>query len=198
MGAQAWRQRLPRAPSAACLRRRLTTTRSASKCEGTPAVESHSILVLVCVGAGCCGRCVCGSCCVCCHPAASCVAAAVAERVTYGCVDIWMCKSIALKLKLSARCVPPREAAQHQPRGCAAHISSSVRTTRLITRLITRLLLRFELPGGYFGTTRLIIRLVVQRIIRLVVYYQLKAGNPAGYPAVSFVVQGGAIRGSSS
>ena len=72
---------------------------SASKCEGTPAVESHSILVLVCVGAGCCGRCVCGSCCVCCHPAASCVAAAVAERVTYGCVDIWMCKSIALKLR---------------------------------------------------------------------------------------------------
>ena len=60
--------------------------------------------------------------------------------------------------------------------------------TRLITRLITRLLLRFELPGGYFGTTRLIIRLVVQRIIRLVVYYQLKADNPAGNPAVSFVV----------
>ena len=38
---------------------------SASKCEGTLAVESHSILVLVCVGAGCCGCCVCGSCCVC-------------------------------------------------------------------------------------------------------------------------------------
>ena len=53
---------------------------------------------------------------------------------------------------------------------------------------ITRLLLRFELPGGYFGTTRLIIRLVVQVIIRLVVYYQLKADNPAGNPAVSFVV----------
>ena len=160
---------------------------SASKCEGTPAVESHSILVLVCVGAGCCGRCVCGSCCVCCHPAASCVAAAVAERVTYGCVDIWMCKSIALKL--SARCVPPRGAAQHQPRGCAAHSSSSVRTTRLITRL----LLRFKLPGGYFGTTRLIIRLVVQVIIRLVVYYQLKADNPAGNPAVSFVVLKAAV-----
>merc|ERR1712070_124837 len=47
-----------------------------------------------------------------------CVAAAVAERVSYGCVDIWMCKSIALKL--SARCVPPRDAAQHQPRGCCA------------------------------------------------------------------------------
>jgi len=47
-----------------------------------------------------------------------CVAAAGAERVTYGCVDIWMCKSIALKL--SARCVPPRGAAQHQPRGCCA------------------------------------------------------------------------------
>ena len=141
--------------------------------------------------AGCCGRCVCGSCCVCYHPAASCVAAAVAERVTYGCVDIWMCKSIALKLKLSARCVPPRGAAQHQLRGCAAHRSSSVRTTRLITRLITRLLLRFELlPGGYFGTTRLIIRLVVQVIIRLVVYYQLKADNPADNPAVSFVVIG--------
>ena len=60
--------------------------------------------------------------------------------------------------------------------------------TRLITRLITRLLLRFELPGWYFGTTRLIVRLVVQRIIRLVVYYQLKAGNPAGNQAVSFVV----------
>merc|ERR1712070_784834 len=93
-----------------------------------------------------------------------CVAAAVAERVSYGCVDIWMCKSIALKL--SARCVPPRDAAQHQPRGCAAH-SSSVRTTRLLIRL----LLRFELPGWYFGTTRLIIRLVVQLIIRLVVNY---------------------------
>ena len=48
----------------------------------------------------------------------------------------------------------------------------------------------FELPGWYFGTTRPIIRLVVvvQRIIRLVVYYQLKADNPAGNPAVSFVV----------
>ena len=40
-----------------------------------------------------------------------------------------MCKSIALKL--SARCIPPRGAAQHQPRGSAAH-SRSVRTTRLI------------------------------------------------------------------
>jgi len=46
----------------------------------------------------------------------------------------------------------------------------------------------FELPGWYFGTTRPIIRLVVQRIIRLVVYYQPKADNPAGNPAVSFVV----------
>ena len=100
---------------------------------------------------------------------------------TYGCVDIWMCKSIALKL--SARCVPPRGAAQHQPRGCAAH-SSSVRTTRLIIRL----LLRFELPDWYFGTTRLIIRLVVQLIIRLVVNYQLQADNPADNQAVSFVV----------
>ena len=89
---------------------------------------------------------------------------------------------------MSARCVPPRGAAQHQPRGCAAHSSSSVRTTRLITRLITRLLLRFELPGGYFGTTRPIIRLVVDLIIRLVVYYQPKADNPADNPAVSFVV----------
>ena len=97
-----------------------------------------------------------------------------------------MCKSIALKL--SARCVPPRGAAQHQPRGCAAHSSSSVRTTRLITRLITRLLLRFELPGGYFGTTRPIIRLVVDPIIRVVLYYQPKADNPADNPAVSFVV----------
>ena len=50
----------------------------------------------------------------------------------------------------------------------------------------------FELPGCYFGTTRLIIRLVVQRIIRLVVYYQLKADNPAGNQAVSFVVHSGA------
>ena len=33
----------------------------------------------------------------------------------------------------------------------------------------------FELPGGYFGTTRPIIRLVVDLIIRLVVYYQPKA-----------------------
>ena len=92
-----------------------------------------------------------------------------------------MCKSIALKL--SARCVPPRGAAQHQPRGCAAH-SSSVRTTRLIIRL----LLRFELPGWYFGTVSLIIRLVVQLIIRLVVNYQLQADNPADNQAVSFVV----------
>ena len=51
----------------------------------------------------------------------------------------------------------------------------------------------FELPGGYFDTTRLIIRLVVQRIIRLVVYYQLKADNPAGNPAVSFVVLKAAV-----
>ena len=85
---------------------------------------------------------------------------------------------------MSARCVPPRGAAQHQPRGCAAHSSSSVRTTRLIIRL----LLRFELPGWYLGTTRLIIRLVVQLIIRLVVNYQLQADNPADNPAVSFVV----------
>ena len=73
-----------------------------------------------------------------------CVAAAVAERVSYGCVDIWMCKSIALKL--SARCVPPRDAAQHQPRGCCAQqlrsnyqadnqADTSVRTIRLIIRL---------------------------------------------------------------
>ena len=46
----------------------------------------------------------------------------------------------------------------------------------------------FELPGGYFGTTRPIIRLVVDLIIRLVVYYQPKADNPADNPAVSFVV----------
>ena len=68
-------------------------------------------------------------------------------------------------------------------REAAAH-SSSVRTTRLIIRL----LLRFELPGWYFGTTRLIIRLVVQLIIRLVVNYQLQADNPADNQAVSFVV----------
>ena len=72
-----------------------------------------------------------------------CVAAAVAERVSYGCVDIWMCKSIALKL--SARCVPPRGAAQQQPRGCCAQqlrsnyqadnqADTSVRTIRLILR----------------------------------------------------------------
>ena len=46
----------------------------------------------------------------------------------------------------------------------------------------------FELPGWYFGTTRLIIRLVVQLIIRLGVNYQLQADNPADNPAVSFVV----------
>jgi len=37
-----------------------------------------------------------------------------------------------------------------------------------------RLLLRFELPGWYFGTTRLIIRLVVQLIIRLVVWLRAR------------------------
>ena len=52
-----------------------------------------------------------------------------------------LCKSIALKL--SARCVPPRGAAQHQPRGCCAQqlrsnyqadnqSDTSVRTIRLI------------------------------------------------------------------
>ena len=46
----------------------------------------------------------------------------------------------------------------------------------------------FELPGGYFGTTRPIIRLVVDPIIRVVLYYQPKADNPADNPAVSFVV----------
>jgi hypothetical protein len=47
----------------------------------------------------------------------------------------------------------------------------------------------FELPGGYFGTTRPIIRLVVDPITRRVLYYQPKADNPADNPAVSFVVQ---------
>ena len=47
----------------------------------------------------------------------------------------------------------------------------------------------FELPGGYFGTTRPIIRLVVDPIIRVVLYYQPKADNPADNPAVSFVVK---------
>ena len=96
--------------------------------------------------------------------------------------DIRMCRHMdvqkySAQTAMSARCVPPRGVAQHQPRGCAAHSSSSVRTTRLITRL----LLRFKLPGGYFGTTRLIIRLVVvvQLIIRLVVNYKLQADNPA-------------------
>jgi len=51
-----------------------------------------------------------------------------------------------------------------------------------------RLLLRFELPGWYFGTTRLIMRLVVQLIIRLVVNHELQADNPADNQAVSFVV----------
>ena len=46
----------------------------------------------------------------------------------------------------------------------------------------------FELPGGYFGTTRPIIRLVVDLIIRVALYYQPKADNPADNPAVSFVV----------
>jgi len=46
----------------------------------------------------------------------------------------------------------------------------------------------FELPGWYFGTTRPIIRLVVDPIIRVVLYYQPKADNPADNPAVSFVV----------
>jgi hypothetical protein len=46
----------------------------------------------------------------------------------------------------------------------------------------------FELPGWYFGTTRPIIRLVVDLIIRVVLYYQPKADNPADNPAVSFVV----------
>jgi hypothetical protein len=45
----------------------------------------------------------------------------------------------------------------------------------------------FELPGWYFGTTRPIIRLVVDLIIRVVLYYQPKADNPADNPAVSFV-----------
>ena len=48
----------------------------------------------------------------------------------------------------------------------------------------------FELPGWYFGTTRPIIRLVVDPIIRVVLYYQPKADNPADNPAVSFVVHG--------
>ena len=42
----------------------------------------------------------------------------------------------------------------------------------------------FELPGWYFGTTRPIIRLVVDPIIRVVLYYQPKADNPADNPAV--------------
>ena len=46
----------------------------------------------------------------------------------------------------------------------------------------------FELPDWYFGTTRPIIRLVVDLIIRVVLYYQPKADNPADNPAVSFVV----------
>ena len=46
----------------------------------------------------------------------------------------------------------------------------------------------FELPGWYFSTTRPIIRLVVDPIIRVVLYYQPKADNPADNPAVSFVV----------
>ena len=108
--------------------------------------------------------------------------------MTYGCVDIWMCKSIALKLRclrvayllevlhsISREAVLRTAAAPFEP-------------TRLITRLITRLLLRFELPGWYFGTTRLIIRPVVQLIIRLVVNYQLQADNPADNPVISLVV----------
>merc|ERR1711908_240709 len=75
-----------------------------------------------------------------------CVAAAVAERVTYGCVDICMCKSVCSP-QIAWRCVPPRGAAQHQPRGCCAQqlrsyyhyqadnqADTSVRTIRLILR----------------------------------------------------------------
>ena len=104
------------------------------------------------------------------------IAAAVAERVTHGCVDIWMCKSIALKLKLSARCVPPRGAAQHQPRGCAAHSSSSVRTYQADNQADNQAVTSVR-------TTRLVLR-----------YYQAdsQAGSSADNPAGSLLpAQGG-------
>ena len=116
-----------------------------------------------------------------------CVAAAVAERVTYGCVDICMCKSIALKL--SARCVPPRGAAQQQPRGCCAQqlrsnyhyqadnqADTSVRTIRLI--------LRYYQADNQADTSVRTIRLILQ-------YYQADnqanslAANQADTPTIS-------------
>jgi len=65
-----------------------------------------------------------------------------------------------IALKWSARRV--------RPRGCCAQ--------------------QLRSPDGYFGTTRPIIRRVVDLIIRVVLYYQPKADNPADNPAVSFVV----------
>jgi hypothetical protein len=70
-----------------------------------------------------------------------CAAAAVAERVTYGCVDTWIRKKYSAQIV--CRCVPPRGAAQHQQRGCCAQqlrsnyqadnqAVTSVRTTRLV------------------------------------------------------------------
>ena len=107
-----------------------------------------------------------------------CAAAAVAERVTYGCVDIWIRKKYSAQIV--SRCVPPRGAAQHQPRGCCAQqlrsnyqadnqAVTSVRTTRLV--------LRYYQAGNSSGDNP--------------AGSQLPAGqadNPADNPAVSFVV----------
>ena len=70
-----------------------------------------------------------------------CVAAAVAERVTYGCVDICIIVKVYVALKLPG-VASLLEVLRSISREAAAH-SSSVRTTRLIIRLI----LRFELSG---------------------------------------------------
>ena len=96
-----------------------------------------------------------------------------------------MCKSIALKL----RCLRVAYLLEVLHSISREAVLRTAAPFELCTRLIISLLLRFELPGWYFGTTRLIIRLVVQLIIRLVVNYQLQADNPADNQAVSFVVR---------
>ena len=70
-----------------------------------------------------------------------CVAAAVAERVTYGCVDICIIVKVYVALKLPG-VASLLEVLRSISREAAAH-SSSVRTITI--RLIIRLILRFEL-----------------------------------------------------
>merc|ERR1712070_1130795 len=97
--------------------------------------QYRATVVPVCVGAGCCVRQLLRVLSPCC------AAAAVAERVTYGCVDTWIRKKYSAQIV--CRCVPPRGAAQHQQRGCCAQqlrsnyqadnqAVTSVRTTRLV------------------------------------------------------------------